>query len=1400
LAYADYLASPALYDTGDFLKPGHDRLQPRVVPDLVLTDPVLADRQAEYQRLFREQFGPRGPERLPYERYIERRHRPDPEDLDFCRRHGFFRMPIGQELGGEGRLKIDYYLLTTTAQRLADVAISLTIQANTSIGTTPILLARDVDLPKARKELDDFLNNRSGHGELQTALEKLVAMSRRWPVERLRARFHALEKLLPNAGLRGPAMRIVAEPFQKCWQQASQALDGDDLSGVQNRLNELSEQWRTLDVRAREYQAELGRRLEACEASLRWIASGQISAFALTEPAAGSDTARVATRAHLRSVSVEVQPDGVLRFFPPGLDEPRYLIDLGRIEFHVDGVSYRWSETDAPVPIRFDEYDYETDDPAKMRYYEHGSRRVYFTDMAQLRKRDGRLWYDYWELSGAKMWITNGRMAGLFCLYAKTPEGVTGLVVDRHAEGLVVGKDEAKMGQNGSPTNELSLQRVRVPRENVLGLEGRGQVNALETLNVGRAGLAMSAVAQIADLVERIKGYVKASFGETPGWAAWRLERMKENVFLGESVAYEVVGRFDHPQTKSVRLESAIVKILAGELLHETIELAEEIHGLPGQSETYLVEKRKRDARVLNIYEGTNEVLRFSILKELVDVAERWSPGVSQGFGNRLGREMLELESLVTQVRQRVLEARQAFGQDLWQNANLQANCFLLADAVVWLKAADSVLGRLAWLDRWSQAEEWPEPTDETRVGRQALGRALAETRHFLHRFEEELAHLRRGYYPPAIRAASLLLDRPSAVVKPPLPASEIGAPFSILVVIEPEPILAPDPQIRDGRLIEPYRGLNPADRSALETALQLRDQSTSGVTIAVAAVGTRGMSRALREALALGADKATLVVADSDLAAPGRGAAAALALALAKHPHFDLVLGGMENPNCEEGMLARLTAEFLGIRFAGDAADIAVRESANARAVSLLAQDGTVLRTASSPACILLQPGKSLRPFAVSGFLSSLAKTIEFERWPKKAESPRIQWRPGSTGGAEETQGSPQPITPQEAAAEVLSRLGLDAQPGSPAKHFAGVIEESAVPQLGMGCVLAVLASDPHGRLPREADAFLSMAGRIAESESAELRILLFAPQEEELQRRVAGEMVGQGVTKATLVPLPESALLPETWAHVLEQLLPRLAGRPIAVVGEPWAEQAFLTAGRATDSSIFEFRVSRMDEDEEALFLNTSRLGSKVAARRRFPSSRDGTCWISIAPEAEAIVRPATTNAMRVERWHLDGQAPLEPRWNGSVVRKNDETGSALPEADFIIDVGFGIGNRDGYEALIEPVARALTDLGVRSLAIGGSRKVTEELHLLAADQQIGQSGVNVSPQVLLAIGISGAPQHLQYISRRTTIFAFNQDPEAPIMTLNKRQPTPRVYPIVGDIFKTVPAFLEGLKSKST
>src|SRR5437868_14688732 len=141
---------------------------------------------------------------------------------------------------------------------------------------------------------------------------------------------------------------------------------------------------------------------------------------------------------------------------------------------------------------------------------------------------------------------------------------------------------------------------------------------------------------------------------------------MEEDRFIAETLALEVVGRFDHPQTISVRMESAIAKMLVSELLHGMIEMTEEIYGLPGQTQLHLVEKRKRDARILNIYEGTNEIQRFSILKDLAaEVAPRWSGESALPQPGCLSPETLELQALQADVRQRTRAALDFFGQDL---------------------------------------------------------------------------------------------------------------------------------------------------------------------------------------------------------------------------------------------------------------------------------------------------------------------------------------------------------------------------------------------------------------------------------------------------------------------------------------------------------------------------------------------------------------------------------------------------------------------------------------------------------------------------------------------------------------------------------------------------------------
>ena len=130
---------------------------------------------------------------------------------------------------------------------------------------------------------------------------------------------------------------------------------------------------------------------------------------------------------------------------------------------------------------------------------------------------------------------------------------------------------------------------------------------------------------------------------------------------------------------------------------------------------------------------------------------------------------------------------------------------------------------------------------------------------------------------------------------------------------------------------------------------------------------------------------------------------------------------------------------------------------------------------------------------------------------------------------------------------------------------------------------------------------------------------------------------------------------------------------------------------------------------------------------------------------------------------------------------------------QAEVIIDAGYGIRDSDGL-ALVQELKKKLEALGLAPM-LGATRKVTQDLKLLPLDSQIGQTGVRVNPKLVIALGISGAPQHLDWIGSRAEILCFNKDTEAPLMKLNRTRPAPRVHPIAGDLFETVRELLEKL-----
>jgi hypothetical protein len=389
-------------------------------------------------------------------------------------------------------------------------------------------------------------------------------------------------------------------------------------------------------------------------------------------------------------------------------------------------------------------------------------------------------------------------------------------------------------------------------------------------------------------------------------------------------------------------------------------------------------------------------------------------------------------------------------------------------------------------------------------------------------------------------------------------------------------------------------------------------------------------------------------------------------------------------------------------------------------------------------------------------------------------------------------------PLTPQDAARRVLGEVGLDGTGSVPQELFSGPLDDVSQPRLAPAGVAAVLAAEADGRLAAAAGPVVQ-AARLLADDPAAVPILVLVPDSEEAQRRAAGQVLAMGQAEVVLLSAPgtESA---EVRSRLLRECWPRLGAAPGVVVGEPWADPAFAALALREDrGGVLVLGVRRLVREKGEVVLETARAGGRLRARQALPEAAARPWWLTLADgaEVEGGCAEAVGAAGHVQRW-----APRLERFYGrdDVQRvlnelKQEAGLTNLADAEFIVDVGYGIGNQDGYEAVIEPLERALRELGVRGLAVGGSRKVTEELHVLPVDRQIGQSGVSVNPQVLLAIGVSGAPQHLNYIGPRATVVAFNRDPEAPIMTLNQRQPRPRVFPVVGDLFETVPALTTAL-----
>lgn len=228
---------------------------------------------------------------------------------------------------------------------------------------------------------------------------------------------------------------------------------------------------------------------------------------------------------------------------------------------------------------------------------------------------------DHWVINGDKMWITNGGIADIISVFARTPKGVTAFVVETSMPGFSAGPPEKKMGIRGSTTNAITFDNVRVPKENMIGTEGRGFLIAMKTLDAGRLGLGAATLGAAKEMLEMSARYAKerVQFDHPISHfqaIQFMLAEMATTIYAMESLIYRTA--VDYDLKKNISMHSAMVKLFCSEGLDKVVDYAVQIHGGMGYSREYPIERFYRDSRINKIFEGTNEIQKGIIARDVL--------------------------------------------------------------------------------------------------------------------------------------------------------------------------------------------------------------------------------------------------------------------------------------------------------------------------------------------------------------------------------------------------------------------------------------------------------------------------------------------------------------------------------------------------------------------------------------------------------------------------------------------------------------------------------------------------------------------------------------------------------------------------------------------------------------
>lgn len=233
---------------------------------------------------------------------------------------------------------------------------------------------------------------------------------------------------------------------------------------------------------------------------------------------------------------------------------------------------------------------------------------------------------DHYVLNGSKIFITNGGEADVYIVFASTnPErrsrGISAFIVEKNTPGFIVGKDERKMGLHGSRTVALNFENMRIPAENLLGAEGEGFKLAMANLDTGRIGITAQALGIAEAALNAATNYAHSRrqcgkpLASRQG-IAFKLADMATQVEAAKLLLYRAA--YLRQQGKNCTMEASMAKLFTTKIAVEAATEAVQIFGSYGCTKDYPVERYFRDAKITEIYEGTSEIQRIVISKQLL--------------------------------------------------------------------------------------------------------------------------------------------------------------------------------------------------------------------------------------------------------------------------------------------------------------------------------------------------------------------------------------------------------------------------------------------------------------------------------------------------------------------------------------------------------------------------------------------------------------------------------------------------------------------------------------------------------------------------------------------------------------------------------------------------------------